>query len=84
MAETHGNSVASWTGVAILLVAAALVCLGLVLAQDWMWIAGVVGIVAGTAGWIILEKAGYGENGHRSKQARARQNRATEDTRVAR
>lgn len=68
MAESHGNSVAAWTGVGILLLGTLLICLGLIFASQMMWIPGIVLLVVGALAWIVLEKAGYGEAGHRVKK----------------
>lgn len=69
MAESHGNSVAAWTGVGILLASALLICLGLVLDMSLLWMVGVVGIVVGGIAWVVLEKAGYGERAHVPNEA---------------
>lgn len=62
-AESHGNSTAAWTGVAILLVGSALICLGLIWAMPILWILGIVGVVGGAVAWIVLTRAGYGDGG---------------------
>lgn len=69
MADSHGSSVASWTGVGILLVATALICLGIVLDMSILWIIGVVGLVVGVVAWVGLEKAGYGVKSHAPNEA---------------
>lgn len=71
MAESHGNSVAAWTGVLVLLVATLLICLGIIFGRSLLWIPGIVLVVVGIAAWVALDKAGYGEGGHRSKGATA-------------
>ena len=58
--ETHGNSQAAWVGVGIILLATALICLGLVLGLSVLWIVGILGVLGGTIAWIVLEKAGLG------------------------
>lgn len=55
--DSHGSSPAAWTGVGILLLATALICLGLVLANEILWIVGLVGLVVGVAAWVIMGKA---------------------------
>ncbi|MDO5629534.1 MAG: hypothetical protein Q4G43_14565 [Mobilicoccus sp.] len=62
MAESHGHSVAAWTGVGILLLASALICLGIVFGMMLLWLPGVVLLFVGAGAWIGLEKAGYGEH----------------------
>ncbi len=61
---SHGNTVAAWTGVAILLVASALICLGIVLAMPLLWIPGVIGVPVGAFAWVMMNRAGYGEKDH--------------------
>ncbi|WP_226346142.1 HGxxPAAW family protein [Agilicoccus flavus] len=64
-AEDHGHSPAAWTGVGILLVASALICLGMVLDVPLMWMVGIVGIVVGAAAWVVLaKKAASAKAGH--------------------
>lgn len=61
MEETgHGHSVAAWTGVTILLVAAVFVALGVFF--SWMWAnwTGIGLAVLGVAAWYGLNAAGYG------------------------
>ncbi len=62
MAEhSHGHSIAAWTGVTILLVASALISLGV--GFDWMWavIAGIVLVVVGIVAGKVLSMAGLGQ-----------------------
>lgn len=66
--ESHGHSVAAWTGVCILLVASFLICLGIVLFQSWMWIAGIVIGIIGVGAWIALAKSGRGASAHTAHQ----------------
>ncbi|WP_052466805.1 HGxxPAAW family protein [Mobilicoccus massiliensis] len=64
MSESHGNSVAAWTGVVVILVGTALICFGLMFAMPVLWITGIVAVLAGVAAWVGLSKAGYGAPGH--------------------
>ncbi|MBO3129527.1 HGxxPAAW family protein [Dermatophilus congolensis] len=57
----HGNTPAAWTGTVILLVASALISLGMVLGQSWMWIVGVVGVVAGVVVWAAMNRMGFNQ-----------------------
>lgn len=68
MAESHGSSTAAWTGVGILLLATALICLGVVFAMRLLWIPGIVLVLVGVVAWVALEKAGYGQEGQRSNK----------------
>jgi membrane-bound ClpP family serine protease len=56
----HGHSIASWTGVGLLLVASALIALGVYLGLGWAVWSGVALVVVGVGAWIGLEAAGYG------------------------
>jgi len=63
MAETHqnhGHSVAAWTAVATLMVAAVLIAVGVAWGIHACQIAGVVLVVLGVAAGKILTKAGFG------------------------
>jgi hypothetical protein len=58
--EDHGHSVAAWTSVGILIVAAAIMSVAVVWTNFWLFLGGaalaVVGVVAGK----VLSMAGYG------------------------
>ena len=63
MAEQgHGHSPAAWTAVAILLVAAFLICLAVVLTSWPTAIVGIVLVVVGVAVGKILAMAGFGQH----------------------
>ena len=62
MAEhSDGQSTAAWTAVAILLLAAFLICLAVVIASWPMAIVGMVLVVVGVAAGKILAMAGFGQ-----------------------
>ena len=65
--ESHGHSTAAWTGVIIMLVATAIICLGMVLAQPIMWIGGTILFIAGAIAWPVMNKAGYGTGGPKNR-----------------
>ena len=52
--DSHGHSTAAWTGVIIMLVATAIICLGMVLAQPIMWIGGTILFIAGAIAWPVM------------------------------
>ncbi len=58
--ENHGHSVAAWSGVALLLVAAILIAIGVAWGIHALQIAGVVVAVIGVATGVTLSKAGFG------------------------
>lgn len=55
--EDHGHSPAAWTGVLIILVATALICLGMILEIQIMWIVGIVGVAVGALAWMIMGRS---------------------------
>lgn len=57
---SHGNTVASWTAVGILLVAALIMALGVVFASVAVFVIGVVVAVLGVVAGKVLALAGYG------------------------
>lgn len=58
--EDHGHSIASWTGVGILLVASTLLSVGIYFAIGWATWVGVGLVVVGVGAWVGLNAAGYG------------------------
>jgi hypothetical protein len=56
----HGHSVAAWTGVVILLVAATLLSLAVFFTWTWAAWVGIGLAVVGVAAWYGLSAAGYG------------------------
>ena len=64
MHDDHGNSVAAWTGVTIMILGSILWTLGIVISQGViMWI-GVALTVIGALAWPIGVKMGYGGASH--------------------
>ena len=62
MAEQgHGHSPAAWTAVTTLLVAAALICLSVVMTSWPLAIVGIVLVVAGVVAGKVLSMAGFGQ-----------------------
>ncbi|GAB94389.1 multisubunit Na+/H+ antiporter MnhG subunit [Kineosphaera limosa] len=62
-ADSHGHSTAAWTGVLIMIVASALISLGMVLGIHVLWIVGTLAFIGGVVAWIVMNKAGYGDGG---------------------
>lgn len=58
--EDHGHSVAAWTCVGILMIAALLISIGVAFGNHVLDIIGVVLIFVGVAAGIVLSKAGFG------------------------
>lgn len=60
----HGNSVAAWTSVTIIMIGALIGCFAAVGSSLVLAIASAVVILAGVAAWKILLSMGYGEKPH--------------------
>lgn len=67
---SHGNTVAAWTAVGILLVAALVLALGVILASVPVVVIGVVVAVIGVAAGKLLALAGYGSPQPESRVSR--------------
>ncbi len=65
--DSHGHSTAAWTGVCIMLVGAALICLGMILMIVVLWAVGILVFLAGALAWPLLNRAGYGDGGPKNK-----------------
>jgi hypothetical protein len=63
----HGNSVAAWAAVGVMLVATLVACVGFALANTTIFWVGVVLIPVGLLVGFVLKKAGYGVGGSKSK-----------------
>jgi hypothetical protein len=57
----HGHSVAAWTAVIILLVAAAVMSVAVVAASVWMFVGGAVLAVIGVVTGKVMSMAGFGQ-----------------------
>ncbi|MGJ9401881.1 HGxxPAAW family protein [Arthrobacter sp. KK5.5] len=63
----HGNSVAAWTAVGIMLIGALLGCVGFAITNVPLLAVGSVVVILGlVAGW-FMKKIGYGVGGSKSK-----------------
>lgn len=58
--DNHGQSVAAWTGVAILMVSACVMAWAVVVTSSCLFIAGAVLAVIGIVAGKVLAMAGYG------------------------
>lgn len=61
--DTHGQSIAAWAAVGVLLLGSIALAIGVVVLWWWLIIVGVVLLVAGPVVGIGLSKAGYGAGG---------------------
>lgn len=65
--DNHGHSPAAWTGVAVMLVAAAAACWAAVFGPvEMLWI-GLAVFLGGALLWYVLDRSGFGvqESDHR-------------------
>ncbi|WP_088315111.1 HGxxPAAW family protein [Kineosporia sp. R_H_3] len=60
----HGNSVAAWTGVALIMLGFLVASIGVGILSLWVSIAGGVVVVIGAAAWKVLSSMGYGAGTH--------------------
>ncbi|GGL24903.1 hypothetical protein H9L10_05370 [Phycicoccus endophyticus] len=58
--EDHGHSVAAWTAVTIIIVAAAVMSVAVVFPNVWLFVGGAVLAVVGAVAGKVLSLAGYG------------------------
>ena len=67
--EDHGHSVAAWTTVGILIVAAAIMSAAVLWPNLWLFIGGAALGVVGLAAGKVLSMAGYGAAGRDRDEA---------------
>lgn len=60
----HGNSVAAWTAVAIMLVGFGIGCFGVIRGSVIGVVIGAVIVLLGAISWKVLAKMGYGPKPH--------------------
>lgn len=58
----HGNSVAAWTGVGVVLLGSAICCIAVVATSLWMFVGGLVVVALGAVVGKVLAGMGYGSN----------------------
>jgi hypothetical protein len=58
--DNHGHSVAAWTAVIILIVAAAIMSIAVLFPNVWLFVGGVVLAIVGVVAGKVLSMAGYG------------------------
>jgi hypothetical protein len=59
----HGNSVAAWTAVIIIMVGFLLMCLSVGIKIVWMFVVGVIIVVIGAISGKVLAAMGFGISG---------------------
>jgi hypothetical protein len=65
----HGNSVAAWTAVGIMLVGTLIGCIGFALSNVVAVAAGAVVVLLGLVGGWFMKKIGYGVGGSKTKDS---------------
>ena len=58
--DDHGHSVAAWTSVTVLIVAAAIMSVAVLVANVWLFVGGAVLALVGVVAGKVLSMAGYG------------------------
>lgn len=69
----HGNSVAAWTGVGIVLLGAAVCSVAVVITSLWVFVGGVVVVVLGAVTGKVMSAMGYGSTVHQDSPTSTRQ-----------
>lgn len=58
--SNHGNTVAAWTTVGLIMVATFIMCMAVILTSLWLFLAGVVVVGIALVTGKLLSNAGYG------------------------
>ncbi len=61
--DDHGHSVAAWTAVTILIIAAAVMSFAVLFPNGWVFAGGAVLVLVGVVAGKVLSMAGYGSAG---------------------
>jgi hypothetical protein len=64
----HGNSVAAWTAVGVIMLGALLMCIAVAIGfgASWLFIVGIVVVVLGALSGKVLSAMGFGSKSHSS------------------
>ena len=58
--EGHGNSIAAWTAVTIVMVASCVAAVGVLISAPWLFWVGIALVVVGVAAGKVLQMMGLG------------------------
>jgi hypothetical protein len=58
--ENHGNSIAAWSAVTIIMVASCVGAIGVLIAAPWLFWVGIALVVVGVAAGKVLQMMGFG------------------------
>jgi hypothetical protein len=61
---SHGQSLAAWTAVTVLLVGALIMCIAVVITNRWVFVAGALVALIGAISGKVLSVMGFGVSGH--------------------
>jgi hypothetical protein len=61
--NAHGQSVASWTAVGIIVLGALIMAIAVVIATTWLFVVGAVVVVLGAVAGKVLSAMGFGVSG---------------------
>jgi uncharacterized membrane protein len=61
--ETHGQSVASWTAVIIIMLGSLVMAIAVVITTVWLFVVGAVIVVLGAVSGKVLSAMGFGASG---------------------
>jgi hypothetical protein len=67
--EDHGHSIAAWTAVIILIIAAAIMSFAVLFPNGWVFAGGAVLVLVGIVAGKVLSMAGYGSAGRNRDKA---------------
>jgi len=72
--KNHGQTIAAWTAVTVVVIGGVLASLGVVVALPWLFWVGMVVVAGGVVAGKVLQMAGYGQGGAHTlaRAARAR------------
>jgi hypothetical protein len=59
----HGQSVASWTAVAVIMLGALIMAISVIIGTPWLFVVGVVVVVLGAVAGKVLSAMGFGISG---------------------
>jgi hypothetical protein len=62
--SSHGQSIASWTAVGVVMAGALIMAIAVVIAATWLFVVGAVVAVLGGISGKVLSAMGFGVSGH--------------------
>lgn len=62
--DAHGQSVASWTAVSLIMLGALIMAVAIVITTVWLFVVGAVVVVLGAISGKVLSAMGFGVSGH--------------------